>query len=59
MGLRPVKTNLEIDVGDMTFADGVLPRLIAALRECRDGESFSVVSKDPSRSRVVVPVHAQ
>jgi hypothetical protein len=31
-----MKTNLEIDVGDMTFADGLLPRLIAALRECRD-----------------------
>ena len=43
-----MKTNLEIDVGDMTFADGLLPRLIAALRESRDGESFSVVSGAPS-----------
>jgi organic radical activating enzyme len=42
-----MQTNLEIDVGDMTFADGVLPRLIAVLRESRDGESFSVVSGDP------------
>jgi organic radical activating enzyme len=39
--------NLEIDVGDMTFADGVLPRLIAALRESREGGLFSVVSSDP------------
>ena len=43
-----MKTNLEIDVGDVTFADGLLPRLIAALRECRDGEAFSVVSGNPS-----------
>ena len=42
-----MKTNLEIDVGDMTFADGLLPRLIAALRDCREGEAFSVVSGAP------------
>ncbi len=42
-----MKTKLEIDVGAMTFADGLLPRLIAAVRESRDGESFSVVSADP------------
>jgi pyruvate-formate lyase-activating enzyme/TusA-related sulfurtransferase len=43
-----MKTNLEIDVGDMTFADGLLPRLIAALRESRDGDVFAVVSGDSS-----------
>ena len=42
-----MKTNREIDVGDMTFADGLLPRLIATLRESREGEAFSVVSGDP------------
>ena len=43
-----MKTNLEIDVGDMTFADGLLPRLIATLRESRDGDVFTVVSGDSS-----------
>ena len=42
-----MKTNLEIDVGDMTFADGLLSRLIAALGESRYGDSFSVVSDSP------------
>lgn len=42
-----MKTNREIDVGDMTFAGGLLPRLIATLRESREGEAFSVVSDNP------------
>ncbi len=40
----PLKANLEIDVGQKTFSDGLLPELIAALRRGRPGDLFAVVT---------------
>jgi uncharacterized radical SAM superfamily Fe-S cluster-containing enzyme len=40
----PTKVSFEIDVGQKTFANGLLPELIAALRRGRPGDLFAVVT---------------
>jgi TusA-related sulfurtransferase len=40
------KANIEIDAGIKTFATGLLPELIAALRQCRQGDLLAVISSD-------------
>ena len=40
--------NLELDAGIKTFASGLLPDLIAALRRSRKGDLLAVISGDPS-----------
>src|SRR5262249_44640086 len=39
--------NVEIDAGIKTFASGLLPDLIAALRRSRKGDLVAVTSNDP------------
>jgi pyruvate-formate lyase-activating enzyme/TusA-related sulfurtransferase len=39
--------NVEIDAGTKTFASGLLPDLIAALRRSRTGDLVAVISRDP------------
>jgi pyruvate-formate lyase-activating enzyme len=41
-------THVELDAGSKTFASGLLPDLIAALRRCRKGDLLAVTSADPS-----------
>jgi len=38
-----MKTSIEIDAGTRTFASGLLPELIAALRHCRPGDLLTVI----------------
>src|SRR6516162_11830464 len=38
------KANIELDAGVKSFATGLLPELIAALRRCRPGDLLAVVS---------------
>ena len=40
--------NVELDAGTKTFASGLLPDLIAALRQSRRGDLLAVTSSDPS-----------
>jgi organic radical activating enzyme/TusA-related sulfurtransferase len=40
--------NLELDAGSKTFASGLLPDLIAALRRSRKGDLVAVISDNPS-----------
>ena len=40
--------NVELDAGTKTFASGLLPDLIAALRRSREGDLVAVVSGDPN-----------
>lgn len=40
--------NIELDAGAKTFASGLLPDLIAALRRSREGDLVAVISGDPS-----------
>ena len=40
----PIKVSLEIDVGEKTFSNGLVPELIAALRRGRPGDLFAVVT---------------
>ncbi|WP_454621056.1 Rv1681 family radical SAM protein [Bradyrhizobium cenepequi] len=40
--------NIELDAGSKTFASGLLPDLIAALRRSRKGDLVAVISSDPS-----------
>ena len=40
--------NVELDAGSKTFASGLLPDLIAALRRSRKGDLVAVISGDPS-----------
>ena len=40
----PMKVSLEIDVGQKSFSNGLLPELIAALRRGRPGDLFAVVT---------------
>src|SRR5271166_769505 len=40
----PMKVNLEINVGQKSFSNGLLPELIAALRRGRPGDLFAVVT---------------
>jgi pyruvate-formate lyase-activating enzyme len=39
-----IKANIELDAGVKSFATGLLPELIAALRLCRPGDLLAVVS---------------
>src|ERR1700736_2251878 len=40
------KANIELDAGVKSFASGLLPELIAALRRCRPGDLLAVVSNE-------------
>src|SRR6516164_1156009 len=40
------KANIELDAGVKSFATGLLPELIAALRRCRPGDLLAVVSSE-------------
>jgi pyruvate-formate lyase-activating enzyme len=40
------KANIELDAGVTSFATGLLPELIAALRRCRPGDLLAVVSNE-------------
>ena len=46
----PLKANLEIDVGQKTFSDGLLPELIVALRRSRPGDLMAVVTSKSNLS---------
>jgi organic radical activating enzyme/TusA-related sulfurtransferase len=41
-----IKANIELDAGDKSFATGLLPELISALRRCRPGDLLGVISSD-------------
>lgn len=41
-------TNVELDAGTKTFASGLLPDLIAALRRSRKGDLIAVIGSDPA-----------
>ena len=41
-----IKANIELDAGDKSFATGLLPELISALRRCRPGDLLAVISSD-------------
>jgi pyruvate-formate lyase-activating enzyme/TusA-related sulfurtransferase len=43
-----MNANVELDAGTKTFASGLLPDLIAALRRSRKGDLVAVISGDPS-----------
>src|SRR5258708_21735779 len=43
-----MKSNIELDAGRETFATGLLPQLIAALRRSRPGDLLAVISRQPS-----------
>jgi organic radical activating enzyme/TusA-related sulfurtransferase len=42
------RPHVELDAGSKTFASGLLPDLIAALRRCHKGDLVAVTSGDPS-----------
>jgi uncharacterized Fe-S cluster-containing radical SAM superfamily protein len=42
----PIKTDIEIDAGGKSFATGLLPELITALRQCRTGDLIALVSRE-------------
>jgi uncharacterized Fe-S cluster-containing radical SAM superfamily protein/TusA-related sulfurtransferase len=42
----PIKTDLEVDAGTKSFATGLLPELITALRRCHPGDLLAVVSQN-------------
>jgi pyruvate-formate lyase-activating enzyme/TusA-related sulfurtransferase len=42
----PLRASLELDAGARTFASGLLPELIAALRRLRPGDVFAVIGSD-------------
>jgi organic radical activating enzyme/TusA-related sulfurtransferase len=42
----PTRANIELDAGVKSFATGLLPELIAALRQCRPGDLLAVVSSE-------------
>jgi organic radical activating enzyme/TusA-related sulfurtransferase len=41
-----IKANIELDAGGKSFAAGLLPELISAIRRCRSGDLLAVVSSD-------------
>jgi organic radical activating enzyme/TusA-related sulfurtransferase len=43
-----MKVDLELEIGQKTFASGLLPELIAALRRSRSGDLIRVVGDQPS-----------
>jgi hypothetical protein len=42
------KANIELDAGVKSFATGLLPELIAALRRCRSGDLLAVIGSEGS-----------
>ncbi len=42
-----MKAHIELDAGAKTFSSGLLPEMIAALRQCRPGDLLAVVSAEP------------
>jgi pyruvate-formate lyase-activating enzyme len=40
--------DVDVDAGNKTFATGLLPELISALRRCRSGDLVAVTSNDPA-----------
>src|SRR5258708_36383371 len=42
----PTKANIELCAGVKSFATGLLPELIAALRRCGEGDLLAVVSSE-------------
>jgi hypothetical protein len=42
-----LNANVELDAGTKTFASGLLPDLIAALRRSHKGDLVAVTSRDP------------
>jgi len=46
-----VKTDIELDIGDKTFASGLLPELIAVLRRSRPGDLVAVVGDEAGIGR--------
>jgi pyruvate-formate lyase-activating enzyme/TusA-related sulfurtransferase len=40
--------DVDVDAGSKTFATGLLPELISALRQCRRGDLVAVTSRDPA-----------
>ncbi len=46
-----INANVELDAGTKTFASGLLPDLIAALRRSRKGDLLAVISDDPGIGR--------
>ncbi len=51
MEYMPTKADVEVDAGTKTFASGLLPELIAALRRSRPGDLLAVISGDASVGR--------
>jgi uncharacterized Fe-S cluster-containing radical SAM superfamily protein len=43
-----MRADIELDIGRETFASGVLPKLIAALRRCRPGDLIALVGDQES-----------
>ena len=43
-----MRTNIELDIGEKTFASGLLPELLATLREVGPGDLVGVVGDDES-----------
>ena len=43
-----MKADIDLDIGQKTFASGLVPELIAALRRCQPGELVAVVGDDES-----------
>jgi pyruvate-formate lyase-activating enzyme len=42
----PIKANIELDAGHHSFATGLLPELIGALRRCGPGDLFAVIGSE-------------
>jgi pyruvate-formate lyase-activating enzyme len=42
----PIKAKIELDVGRNSFATGLLPELIGALRQCDPGDLFAVIGNE-------------
>jgi len=46
-----MRADFELDIGRKTFASGLLPELIAALRRCRPGDLGAAVGDEESVGR--------
>lgn len=46
--LYPMRADIQVDIGRKTFASGLLPELIAALRRCQPGDLVAVVGDEES-----------
>src|ERR1700722_5724315 len=42
----PIKAKIEFDVGRNSFATGLLPELIGALRQCSPGDLFAIIGDE-------------